>query len=242
MATQLSAVGGGGGVGGRLSPMVCPLAKLGRTSPDEQQPPHPPPPRSSCSYNLRPAAAASSPTQLDCTGYSIRENQSIGHDKTQLDCSYMRGVSSPTAQLDCSYKIRGVSSPTAQLDCSYKIRGVSSPTAQLDCSYNKMRGVSSPTAQLDCSYNKMRGVSSPTAQLDCSSGYRASPYSLLRCSSPSATSLGRAASPLNQVDQGYHTLVSPCCWPDTSNTATAPLIAKSKRSIVKVRFYSLFII
>ncbi|RZF42505.1 hypothetical protein LSTR_LSTR004424 [Laodelphax striatellus] len=228
MATQLSAVGGGGGVGGRLSPMVCPLAKLGRTSPDEQQPPppplpppHPPPPRSSCSYNLRPTAAASSPTQLDCPGYSIRENQSIGHDKTQLDCSYMRGVSSPTAQLDCSYKIRGVSSPTAQLDCSY----------------NKMRGVSSPTAQLDCSYNKMRGVSSPTAQLDCSSGYRASPYSLLRCSSPSATSLGRAASPLNQVDQGYHTLVSPCCWPDTSNTATAPLIAKSKRSIVKSSYF-----
>lgn len=112
----------------------------------------------------------------------------------------------------CPLAKLGRSSPDDQ---RYKIRA--SP-ASLDQSY---RG--SPVS-LDQGYHPIRAspaLSFPSQPLSLG-GY---PHvSLLRCGSP--TSLGRSSPCL---DQGYHTLVSPC-WPETA-------INKGKRAQNKASFF-----
>nr|CAD7451956.1 unnamed protein product [Timema tahoe] len=188
---------------GRLSPMVCPLAKLGRASPSIDHPQ---------AYHLDRGYQLRATPSLD-QAYQLRNSPSIENpyqlrNSPSVDQGYhLRGVTS----VETSYHHLAKSSPS--LEQGYPLRG--SPS--LEQGYH-LRGRNSPS--LDCGFQlrsspALRRASSPT--LDPIQCYHPSDqtygggghHKLVGRSSPS-------------LDQGYHTLVSPSPGPSTPGPWTDP--------------------
>jgi F-box/leucine-rich repeat protein 7 len=163
---------------GRLSPMVCPLAKLGRASPsiDSQvtyhmsrgstsQQPHQPPETptantSVASYHLDPSVyhcttATASSAQLDQTGYTHLDQgyHVLGRSSPPLDCGF---------QLRSSPALRRASSPTLDhLQCYHQ---------SADQSYSSHHKLGRSSPSLDQGYHTLvspsPGPSTPGPWID----------------------------------------------------------------------------